>query len=91
MAKVSKKLDLEELFLVKAQAALVSTEGPKRVLIYNEDRTVQWEGESPSIHDMIYGMVKKGEIQSPRVYVWAYVKDTIVMFEQVAEDQYQEW
>lgn len=45
--------------IVKVQVSLVSTSGAQRVLIYNSDRSVEWEGAlSPEVERLMDGRPK---------------------------------
>lgn len=77
--------------IVKVQAAIVSTEGPKRVLIYDKTHDHHWEGEASEIYDKIQTWYKAGFITSPKVYFEAHLEDNKIMLDVVLEDQDLIW
>lgn len=61
--------------IVKVQAALISTQGPKQVLIYDRTKKHVWQGEHPEIFDHIRNLVTKGELPTHKGYFEATLRD----------------
>ncbi len=68
--------------IVKVQMSLFTTASCPQVLIYNEDRTVMWQGDAPK------GLKKlmKGE---PKKFFYATTKNKNIILGEEAE--WQDW
>lgn len=83
----TQKRKLEDQIVVKVQAAIASNAGPKMVLIYNEDRTAEWQGDAPEIYDLIYKWMKMGAITQPKAYFLAHFEGTLIALDEGLDDE----
>lgn len=66
--------------IVKVQISQFTSHGNLRVLVYNEDRTIQWEdGADSEVLDFVQGR--------PKVYAEAHMEGTIIVLDKIVEDQ----
>lgn len=66
--------------IVKVQRSLRTTHRNERVLIYNEDRTVMWEGDLP-------GPIRRALGEDFRAFFEAHIERTLIVLDHRVEEQ----
>jgi hypothetical protein len=69
-------------FIVKVQTSIATSHSTAQMLIYNKDRTVQWEGPTTShVFDKLNGALKD--------FFYAYMDNTVIVITDQAP--WQDW